>query len=72
MSKTGSHTDGKWFYHHLDDLQAIEGPYDTKEQAIEEVKFSYSDEDDLVDIRIFQATNVHRYQKPTSSPWVKE
>lgn len=69
MSKTSSDTDGKWFYHHLDYLQVIEGPYDTKEQAIEEVKFSY---DDLVDIRIFQATNVHRYQKPTSSPWVKE
>ena len=72
MSKTSSHTDGKWFFHYLSDFQDIQGPYDTKEQAINEVKLSYSDEDDWDDIRIFQATNVYRYQKPTSSPWVKE
>lgn len=71
MSKTNSDTDSKWFFHNLDDLNT-QGPYDTKEEAIEEVKLSYDDEDDLVDIRIFQATNVYRYQKPTSSPWVKE
>jgi len=72
MSKTNSDTDSKWFFHNLDDLFYIQGPYDTKEQAIDEVKLSYSDEDDWGDIRIFQATNVYRYQKPTTSPWVKE
>ena len=46
MSKTSSDTDGKWFFHNLDDLFYIQGPYDTKEQAIDEVKLSYSDEDD--------------------------
>lgn len=72
MSKTSSHTDGKWFFHYLGDFQDIQGPYDTKEEAIDRAILSYDDEDDLVDIRIFQATNVYRYQKPTSSPWVKE
>jgi len=72
MSKTSSATDGKWFFHHLNYRYDIQGPYDTKEEAIDEAISSYSDEDDWADIRIFQATNVYRYQKPTSSPWVKE